>query len=196
MVATAALIVWRLPAATLVLVAGLALSVLSYSYVHTRTHDAARASFEEECREIHRAIESRLNTYAGLLLGLRGMHKAAGGLALGDFRAYVRNLGLETQLPAVLVMGGAVIAAVGLLPRWASAVSWALLLVWLLLGPLFAPTFDLPAWLGDLSPFTHVPKLPGGDADPLSLLALTAVGVALGAAGIAAMRRRDVALPA
>jgi len=100
------------------------------------------------------------------------------------------------QLPAVVVMGGAVIAAVGTQPRWASAVSWALLLVWLLLGPLFAPTFDLPAWLGELSPFTHVPKLPGGDADPVSLVALSVVGVALGAIGIAAMRRRDVALPA
>ena len=100
------------------------------------------------------------------------------------------------QLPAVLVMGGAVVAAVGLLPRWASAVSWALFLAWLLLGPLFAPTFDLPGWVQDLSPFTHVPKVPAGDATLAPLVALTLLGIALGALGVAALRRRDVALPA
>jgi len=44
----------------------------------------------------------------------------------------------------------------------------------------------------DVSPFTHVPKLPGGavSAAPLALLCL--IAGALAGAGLAGLRRRDI----
>jgi ABC-2 type transport system permease protein len=44
----------------------------------------------------------------------------------------------------------------------------------------------------DVSPFTHVPKLPGGAFSAEPLLWLTAVTLGLAAAGLAGLRRRDV----
>jgi ABC-2 type transport system permease protein len=44
----------------------------------------------------------------------------------------------------------------------------------------------------DLSPFTHVPKLPGGDFTATPLLWLTAITVGLIVTGLSGFRRRDV----
>ncbi len=55
------------------------------------------------------------------------------------------------------------------------------------------PALNLPQAALNLSPFAHLPRLPG--AEPLSwapLLALTALGAALTAAGLTALRRRDM----
>ncbi len=120
------------------------------------------------------------------------------GQVLGDTGTQVRTLigsGL-VQLPGILVLGSAVIAVVAVLPRWAAPVSWAMLFATLVLGPMFGPSLGLPQWAQDLSPFTHVPKVPAVDVDAVPLLALTAVGIALAAAGIVAIRRRDLLLPA
>jgi ABC-2 type transport system permease protein len=44
----------------------------------------------------------------------------------------------------------------------------------------------------DLSPFGHLPKLPGGEMTWTPVLTLTAIAVALTATGLAALRRRDM----
>ena len=60
------------------------------------------------------------------------------------------------------MIAGVVIAFTALLPRWAGPVSWAVVMVSILLGPLFgAATFQLPPWVQDISPFTHIPKAAG-----------------------------------
>ncbi|MFI6317620.1 hypothetical protein ACIBG8_08875 [Nonomuraea sp. NPDC050556] len=80
---------------------------------------------------------------------------------------------------------GLTMAAFGLAPRL-SGVGWAALVGFVLLGEL-GRLLRLDAWLLNLSPFAHVPKLPGAP-----LAALTVLAALLIAAGLAGLRRRDV----
>ena len=120
---------------------------------------------------------------AGLSSGLRG----------GDAGAQVaRLLGAAlAQLPAALVVAGVAAALFGLLPRSCVAGGWTALglaAVILLLGP----TLRLAPWVQDISPFSHVPRLPGGPGSPVPLAWLALIAVALAAAGLAGLRRRDL----
>jgi ABC-2 type transport system permease protein len=68
---------------------------------------------------------------------------------------------------------------------------------WTVLGAvvaidLFGQALGLSHWLLDVSPFTHAPRLPGGPVSAAPLLWLTVAAVALGAVGLAALRRRDL----
>ncbi|MGC9671447.1 hypothetical protein ACNTMW_33510 [Planosporangium sp. 12N6] len=47
-------------------------------------------------------------------------------------------------------------------------------------------------WLVDLSPFAHVPKLPGTAFTATPVLWLTSVAAALATVGLAGFRRRDM----
>lgn len=126
-----------------------------------------------------------------------GMGVAASAV-LGDVAAQARALSAAAvvQLPAILIVGAVVVAAVGIIPRAAAATSWLLLVVAILLGPMFGPTFHLPGWATDVSPFTHTPKTPAMPITAAPLLGLTAAIAALVVVGLAALRRRDIALPA
>ena len=96
-----------------------------------------------------------------------------------------------------MVIGGVVVAVTALLPRWAGPVSWAVVMVSILLGPLFgAATFQLPTWAQDLSPFTHVPKAPAAAITALPVVGLLVISALLAVAGLVAFRRRNLALPA
>jgi putative exporter of polyketide antibiotics len=53
-------------------------------------------------------------------------------------------------------------------------------------------TVQLDQRLLDLSPFTHVPKAPGAAVAAAPLVWLAAVAVALAAAGLVGLRRRDM----
>ena len=87
-------------------------------------------------------------------------------------------------------------ALTALLPRAAAALSWAVLLVAILLGPMFgAATLQLPVWAQDVSPFTHSPKLPAAELAALPVLSLIAIAAALLAVGLASFRRRNLQLP-
>ncbi|MEU9831573.1 ABC transporter permease [Streptosporangium sp. NPDC048047] len=95
-----------------------------------------------------------------------------------------------SQLPAVWSLTGLTVALFGLLPRL-TALAWAALALFLLLGQVGA-LLDLPPAALDLSPFSHLPKLPGGEVTATPLLALTAIAAALVAAGLYGFRHRDV----
>jgi ABC-2 type transport system permease protein len=135
---------------------------------------------------------------AGLLVVFAVGMGLGTGSVLGDIPAQLGAM-LEAglvQLPAILVIVGAVVALIGLLPRSASALSWAALLVAILLGPLFgAATLQLPAWAQDVSPFTHTPKLPAADLNAVPVFSLIVIAAALVAAGLASLRHRNLALP-
>jgi ABC-2 type transport system permease protein len=94
------------------------------------------------------------------------------------------------QLPAAWVLAGLGTALVGLAPR-ISSLAWAGLIVSVLVSELGA-LFGLNQWIVDLTPFAHVPKLPGSAFTVPPVLWLTVVAVALSAAGLAGLRRRDV----
>jgi polyether ionophore transport system permease protein len=114
------------------------------------------------------------------------------GLNTGDVRGEVPRIlaGAVVQLPAVWTLAAVAVALFGLLPQFA-AVSWGGLAVCLLLS-LVGPALQLDQWVLDISPFAHIPHLPGGEVTALPLLALVAVAVAIGLAGLAGFRRRDV----
>jgi len=123
---------------------------------------------------------------AGLTTGLTY------GLSAGDPGHQVsRVLGAAVvQLPAVWVLAAVAVALVGLLPRYA-AVAWGVLAACVLVA-LIGASLQLDQWVMDLSPFSHVPRLPGGSASATPLLALAAVAAGLGAAGLAGLRRRNI----
>ncbi len=94
------------------------------------------------------------------------------------------------QLPAVWVLGAVAVALFGLLPRLAAA-TWGALAVCLLSGMVGA-ALQLNQWLLDVSPFTHIPKVPGTAVSAAVLVWLVAVAVGLTAAGLIGLRRRDI----
>jgi ABC-2 type transport system permease protein len=125
------------------------------------------------------------------LLALAGL--VAGvvyGLVVGDTTAELTRLLRAALLhaPAVWVVAGMAAALFGLVPR--SAVSaWAALVAFLLVG-LLGPMLQVPQWVMDLSPFTHVPPMP--EVAVVPLLWLTAVAATLIGAGLVGFNRRDL----
>jgi ABC-2 type transport system permease protein len=122
----------------------------------------------------------------GLTTGLvYGAHTGDTGKALGQLVGSAL-----VQLPAVWVLTGVAVALFGLAPRW-SAAAWGALVAFLVLAEL-GPALNLSSWVTDISPYTHVPKLPGGTFTAVPLLWLLFAAVALTALGLAALRRRDL----
>jgi ABC-2 type transport system permease protein len=98
--------------------------------------------------------------------------------------------GALVQVPAVWVLAAAAVALVGLAPRFA-AVAWGALGACVILG-LIGAALQLDQWVMDLSPFTHLPKVPGEAFTATPLVLLLAVALALGGAGLAGLRRRGI----
>jgi ABC-2 type transport system permease protein len=147
---------------------------------------------------ISHVINAALGSLVLLLVYAIGVGLTAGAV-LGDIPVQLRDMLVAgvVQLPAILLIAGVVVVATALLPRWASAVCWTAVIVFILLGPLFgAATFQLPEWTQNLSPFAHTPKLPGADVTAVPVVALIAIAAALAAAGVATFRRRNLTLPA
>ena len=92
--------------------------------------------------------------------------------------------------PAAWVLVGLAAALFGLAPR-ALPIVWAAL-VGCVVVALMGDSLRLPDWATQLSPFDHVPRLPGADLSATPLLVLTAIAAALVAAGLAGLARRDV----
>src|SRR3569833_1677772 len=113
------------------------------------------------------------------------------GTVIGDPGQVPRMLGAAlVYVPALWLFVGLAAFLFGLVPRGVTAV-WAALAGCLVIG-LLGSALDLPTWAKDISPFQHIPRLPGASpsAVPLSVLAATAAALTLG--GVAAFRRRDI----
>ena len=129
-----------------------------------------------------------------LLMAVAGLCSGLGyGARTGSVGAEVgRQFGAAlAQVPAAWVMAGVAVALFGLLPRVTVPAAWTVLAVIALLD-LLGRSLGLSQWLLDLTPFTHVPKLPGGAFTATPLIWLTVLAGGLTAAGLAAFRRRDL----
>jgi ABC-2 type transport system permease protein len=133
-----------------------------------------------------------------VLLAVAGVAAGLGyGLRTGSAGSEVARLlgAAMVQLPASLAVAGAAVVLFGLAPRASVAGAWTVVGVVVLIA-LFGQVLQLSQWVLDVSPFTHVPKLPGAEVTlhatgaPLLWLALAAL--ALAAVGLAGLRRRDI----
>jgi len=114
------------------------------------------------------------------------------GLMRGDVAGELPRVlgGALVQLPAVWVLSGVAAALFGLLPRLAAA-SWAALAVFGSLAML-GPLLQLNQGLVDVSPFSHIPRLPGGAVSATPLAWLLGLAAVLAVAGLGGFRRRDL----
>ncbi len=129
-----------------------------------------------------------------VLLAVAGVAAGLGyGLRTGSAGPEVaRLLGAGmAQLPASLAVAGAAVVLFGLVPRASVAGAWTVVGVLVLIA-LFGQVLQLSQPILDVSPFTHVPKLPGAAVTAAPLLWLSLVVVVLVAAGLTGLRRRDI----
>jgi ABC-2 type transport system permease protein len=133
-----------------------------------------------------------------VLLAVAGVAAGLGyGLRTGSAGPEVTRLlgAAMVQLPASLAVAGAAVLLFGLAPRASVAGAWTVVGVMVLIA-LFGQVLRLSQWVLDVSPFTHVPKLPGATltmhTTGAPLLWLSLAVLALAAAGLAGLRRRDI----
>jgi ABC-2 type transport system permease protein len=141
-----------------------------------------------------------ITSHLALALGGPAAALAVAGLATGlvygvsvdDVGQQVPRVlaGAMVQVPAVWVLAGITVALFGLLPRLAP-VSWAALALFVFLWQL-GQSLRLNQWLLDTSPFTHLPRIPGGHVTAIPLVWLAAVTAALAIIGLVGFGRRDV----
>ncbi|MFC5381114.1 ABC transporter permease [Aquipuribacter nitratireducens] len=122
----------------------------------------------------------------GVVLGLTAVATGSDERVLGDV-----VLASVVTVPAVWVVVGVAVLLQGVSAR-AGSLAW-LALAWAAVVLLLADSLDLPGWARGVSPFHHLPQVPLEEASWGAPLVLTALGLALVAAGLAAFRRRDLA---
>ena len=130
---------------------------------------------------------------AALLVVLTGLAMWVGAAVSGSDRLSVgealRGV-LNTGSVVVLVTGLAVLS-LGVLPRLTVAVPAALTGAGYVLT-LLGPALSWPAWVVDLSPFSHLAYVPAEPFAASSAAVMVLLGCAAGAAGVVAFVHRDV----
>jgi len=93
-------------------------------------------------------------------------------------------------LPAMWIMVGVAVLLIGIVPKVTSLI-WVYLLysfVVVYLGGLL----QFPEWMGNLSPYGHIPQLPVEEMDVIKVSILTIVAVVLVVAGFVGYNKRDI----
>jgi len=186
--------------AALMLLAGLGAAGYAVSVIlRLRTEEAghqAELVLATPAGRIRWALSHVAVAVAGsaLLLAVAGVAAGLGyGLRIGSPGAWAATMtgAALAQLPPVLVVAGAAVAVFGRWPRACVPAAWTALGLVVVIS-LFGPALQLSRWVLDVSPFTHAPRLPGGPVQAVPLLWLCAAALALSAAGLAGLRRRDI----
>jgi ABC-2 type transport system permease protein len=129
-----------------------------------------------------------------VLLAAAGVATGLGyGLRVGSVGHQVAQMlgAAFAQLPAALAVAAVAVMLFGLWPGAAVPGAWTAVGVAVVIE-LFGQVLQLSHWVLDISPFTHAPRLPGGTTSAAPLLWLCVVALALTAAGLAGLRRRDI----
>ena len=92
--------------------------------------------------------------------------------------------------PSVLLIIAFVVFCAAWLPRAASAVTWAVFGVLVVLS-MFGDLFGLPDWLINNTPFTAVPRV-GEEFSAVPLIAIGALAIVLAILGLQRLRSRDM----
>lgn len=122
---------------------------------------------------------------AGLGLGLAAYAVTGDGGVVGQAVGAI-----ATYTPAVWVMAGVAVVAVGWAPR-ATTVAW-LVVAFAFFIVYLGGLLGLPDWLVNLSPFSHVPPMPAESFSGMPLAWLTLVAAVLVGVGLAGFGRRDL----
>lgn len=179
------------------------LGVLGLGAAAYGVQSVLRAHAEETSGRAEAVLATATSRWSWLLSHLvcavvgSGVLVLAGAAAVGATAAITATVSFpETlasslvQLPAVWVVTGVAALLVGCLPRL-SVLSWAVAGIVLIIS-LWGPILNLPESVLDVSPFQHVPHLPGGTLTTLPLVVLSILALALFAASAAGVRRRDI----
>jgi len=187
--------------ASMMQIAGMAVAIYVVTVMLRLRHDEAEGLLEP----VLATAVSRLrwlgayavNALAGAVLLLLTYAVAMGITGVGGSSSLLQDLvgAALVQLPAIGVLGAAVVTVVIVLPRWSVGLSWLLVVFSIFVGPMFGPSLGLPAWLLDLSPFNHVPNAPAVAISFEPILGLVLAGVLVAAAGAFVLRRRNLELP-
>lgn len=141
-------------------------------------------------------LGAALVAVTAVLVTLGAAGAAGFGAMTGDPGTGLGMLGgALAHLPAAWTLGCVVAMATAIVPRWAAAIGWSALAGSLVIGQ-FGPLLGLPDAVSGLSPFHHVPAVPADGWTVGPAVALLAVAVAATTVGVAAMRRRDLAVTA
>ena len=125
-----------------------------------------------------------------VLLAL-GLGAAVASIAELEIRMLKLLEAAMIQAPAILIPAGFAIAIFGLAPRWSPTAAWMALIISILVGPFFGPALDLPLWVQNISPFTHVPAV----TEPVSatpIIAMLLIAAVLTTIGLLSYSRRSM----
>jgi len=129
---------------------------------------------------------------SAMIMALTGLGLGLGlGVATGDFSETGTLLGSGfAQVPAMWLTGSLAVLLFGISSRL-SSLAWAFLAAFVLIWTV-ASFGELPQWIVDLSPFSHVPAVPAVSLDVEPLLVMTLLAAVFTATGLALWRRRDL----
>ena len=186
--------------AALMLLAGLVAAAYATSTVlrlrSEETGELAEPVLATATGRIRWALSQIAVAVAGTVVLLAAAGAATGlgyGLRAGSVGHQVAQMlgAAFAQLPAALAVAAVAVLLFGLWPGAAVPGAWTAVGVAVLIE-LFGQVLQLSHWVLDISPFTHAPRLPGGTVTAAPLLWLCAIALALSAAGLIGLRRRDI----
>jgi len=166
----------------------------------------ARSEEKEGRTEAVLATSVKRNTYLASFVGMAfaasvlmqlantvGLY-LAGVAVLPDAGELPLDMLLQANLvylPALWVMMGLAVFLLGAIPK-VTAVIWAYFGFGFLMVIIGRIPGILPAWVNNLSPFSHIPELPMDNMSWPVIIVLTIIAACLTAAGFALYNRRDI----